>query len=715
MDKSLIIRSLVTSILNEDNEILFKTNLQFFYDIEDGILRDDQLNKYLKTRITNTDRNLIYNLFLNTYSGEENILFFQKFNLKIEKYLKSDHNIANIDTIFSIHSIFYRFFIKGGAALKVFVDNLVTLGIIGHDIPLIPNIAIDPTDIDSNIIVNPSFPEVQELIVILKQVIKNVSLKMFEKYNTIFCKFSDILVKKIQRNDDFVKKISSLFGKDIFISSPSVEESKKTLPNNGFSIKPENSCVRLTFLNTQICIIRILLCVNINESQLIIHEVEGKENKKNEMGITNSVFLTEAEAELIDITLYEITYPKYNDIWEWAKQALPYDRRHTLFQGIHEMIIDMIQMNADAQLSGNASLIAKQEKRKMRIDYLYFLYCNYRLIQVILENKNEINEKHVIEYCHKLVEAPFLQLGLSENQINQILPYIIGKTTVDMEHIIIDFIKKYIMVDQSFQYTLSNLEGVLVSSKLDKSNYTFIFPSNAIKIVEDYIMTSIPTLSKKKSTLLFISLIQAYKDTYIDGNTLFIFMCAILDKVGMPIAQFVPAVVKSYNSMIKFIKSADTKLIQSPKYSNLFQKGSFPPNFQKVILKENIGKLCSNIINLLKIGIDIIILNKHAPFKILCIPKINTNILQVLESIFEIVNSYLIRLGSPYVILFELTPEYIINVYFRFEFTKIINEINLEGDVDIHFCQFMIKHQELPQDIVSLYENQGNTLYQNML
>ena len=138
--------------------------MQFFYDLEDGILRNKELNAYLKNIISNTDRNLLYSLFLNTYSGEENILFFQDFNFKIDKYFRCDYTLANIEEIiFPIHSLFYRFFIKGGAALKVFVDNLEKIGIIGKDVPMLPSIAIDPTDIDSNIIVNPLFPEVRHL------------------------------------------------------------------------------------------------------------------------------------------------------------------------------------------------------------------------------------------------------------------------------------------------------------------------------------------------------------------------------------------------------------------------------------------------------------------------------------------------------------------------------------------------------------------------
>lgn len=711
MDKSLIIRNLITSVLNQDNDALFRTTLQFFYDLEDAIIRDNQLNIYLKSRINTTARNLLYNIFLNTYSGEENILFFQNFNIKLDKYLQSDHSKADVgDILFPIHSIFYRFFIKGGSALKVFVDNLQTLGIIGQDIPFIPNIAIDPTDIDSNIIVNPSFPEVIELTQILKQVIKNVSLKMFEKYNNIYWEFNKQLIRKIENNDDFLKKISALFNnKNMFFTLPSNEQYSISLPNNGYSIKPENSCVRFTLLNTPICIVRLLLCIDIYESQVNIQEED-----KGLMGIPNSTFITHAEAELIDITVYEIDNPKYNDIWQWAKQTLPYDRRHTLFQGIHDMIVDIIQMNASAEATRNPSLLAKVEKRSSRLDYLYFLYCNYRLIQIILENKNEINEKHVIEYCHKLVELPFLQLGLSKKQVNEILPYIIGKVSVDMDKIIMDFIKNYIFVDQSFQYELSNKTGYIISSKLDKSSYKFIFPENALKLIQDYLISSIPTVSKRSSTLSFVYLVEGYKETYIDGNTLFIYMCAILDSIGVSIGQFAATVRTTYDTMVKSVKLQHNDLIQSNRYFQIIRKNPVPKNFPTILLQENIGRLCTSIIDQCHISCDIVILNKYAPFKLLCIPKIDINIFQFLESIFEIINEYLKKLKATYLILYELTPEFLVNVYFKFVYTKTIKSINVQGDVDIHFCRLILKFQNLPQNIIPVYQNDLSVLYQNL-
>ena len=130
-------------------------------------------------------------------------------------------------------------------------------------------------------------------------------------------------------------------------------------------------------------------------------------------------------------------------------------------------------------------------------------------------------------------------------------------------------------------------------------------------------------------------------------------------------------------------------------------------------MQENIGRICSAIIDQSQIWVDVIILNKYAPFKVLCVPKIDVNILQVLESVFEIINSYLISVASPYLILYELTPEFLINVYFRFVFTKTIKSINVQGDIDIHFCRFILKYQNMPQNVLLVYQNQGNALYQN--
>lgn len=711
MDKSLIIRSLVTSILNKDNDIFFKTNLQFFYDLEDGLLRDNDLNKYLKNVISSTDRNLLYNIFLNSYSSEEDILFFQNFNIQLEKYLECDHNSADIeDIIFPIHSIFYRFFIKGGAALKVFVDNLIKLGIIGHDIPFVPSLAIDPTDIDSNIIANPSFPEAFQLTILLKQVIQKVSFIIFEKYKTIYCKFNEQLVDKIERDDDFLKKISELFeNKTVFFTGPTPEQSNISLPNNGFSIKPENSCVRFTLLNTPICIIRLLMCLNIYETNIIVQNIGT-----GELGIPETTFLSLAEAEIIDITVYELSNPKYNDIWNWAKKSLPYDRRHTLFQGIHEMIIDIIQMNTAAETTGNPSLLVKYEKRKSRLDYLYFIYCNYRLIQNLLENNNEINEKHINQYCHKLIEGPFLKLGLTKNEINDILPYIIGHSTVNFAKIIINFIKNYIVVNQSIQYELTNKHGILISSKLDKSNYNYKFPDEAIKLIEDYINLNIPTISNRKSAILFVNLVDLYKETNNDGNTLFILMSAILDAVGTPINLFVGTTRTKYDNIIKSIKLSNTQLFLSNQYFQIIRKNPVPKNFGRYLLQENIGKLCKRIIDQIQIWCDLVILNKYPPYKIICIPKIEVSILQLLENIFEIINSYLLSLSVPFLLLYHLTPDYVINVYFRLTYTKTINTINVKGDFDLLFCRFILKYQNLPQNAILVYENEGNGLYQNV-
>jgi hypothetical protein len=112
MDKSQIVRNLTTTILNDQNEGLFKLNMLFFYDLEDRILRNDQLNAFLKAFITSHGPFVVYQLFLNANNSEEDMVFFQDFNSKLSAFVKCDINTADLENeIFPFHSIFYRFFI----------------------------------------------------------------------------------------------------------------------------------------------------------------------------------------------------------------------------------------------------------------------------------------------------------------------------------------------------------------------------------------------------------------------------------------------------------------------------------------------------------------------------------------------------------------------------------------------------------------------------
>lgn len=718
MDKSQIVRNLTTNILNDQNEGLFKLNMLFFYNLEDSILRNDQLNVFLKAFITSHGPLAVYQLFINANNSEEDMIFFQDFNKKVDAYIKCDIKTADLEnTIFPFHSIFYRFFIKGGSALKVFVDNLESLGIIGEFGTIIPLVANAPTDIDSNIIVNPMFSEAVSLIIILKQIIQSECLKSINKYSSVYWHYNLNLIKKLQANDEFLANSSALFKTDaanIVISEPTRAEIDLPLPGKGFSVKPENACIRLSVLNppsASISVFRILMCIDIYD--IVMEIVEEADGTAFSNPVSN--LLLNAEAELIDITVYELDNPKYADMWGWAKNAMPFDARPTLFQGIHQMMIDIIQMNDMAKSSRNPSLVAKQDKRQQRLDYLYFLYCNYLIIQNILENKNSIKEHHIIKYCHKLVEDEFIILGLTKTQINDILPYIIGKINVPFETIINDFLLHHILQDQSIHFEISKQsDRMMVSSKLENINAINYFPKRAIRIINDYVNTVIPTLSERNKALLLVDFVAILKESRGDGSALFVLISAILDACGVPPLQFTGTVRTTYKNMIKNIKLYYKQFFSSREYYHLITMKSMPiRNYVSVLLSENIGRLCLEIIHgITNIFVDVVILNKFAPFKVICVPKFEINLIELLEHLFGIIDKYLNRTDIPFIITYEMHPEFVINILFRFPFNKTIKGINVKGYVDLNFCRFILKYQTLPPNIHFIRRNVNNTLYQ---
>jgi len=639
------------------------------------------------------------------------MLFFDLFKIQLDAYLECTPATADLETeLFPIHSIFYRFFIKGGAALKIFVDNLEALGIIGEKGTFIPPVANAPTDIDSNLVLNPAFSEAPTFILILKEAMRQECLKIMANYSSAYWFMNQDLIKNLQENAAFLKDMAALFHTEIerlFISEPSHDEMR-----GHNTIKPENSCVRLSVLNpafASICVYRVLMCVDIYDVQLQIIEDEAAT-----VGRRVSNALIHAEAELIDITIYEMNNPKINDMWEWAKQAMPFDARYTLFQGIHQMILDIIQMNTSAGLSRHPSLLSKFEKRQQRLNYLYYLYCNYLLIQNIVENKNKIKEQHITNYCHKLVQSEFLRLGLTPVQMNEILPYVIGKGGVPFEQIINDFIQNHLVQDNSIDHEISMQSGRVVSSKHTPPINASLFPSRALQKIKDYVIGVIPPLSSLNKALVLVELVALLKESRTDGSVNFVLLSALLDACGAPVLQFIPTARTIYKNMIKMLKLVHKLIFSSNEYHQIIQN-RHTATFQRyvfVVLNENIGRLCKTLLQNIEIAVDIVLLNKFTPFRLVCIPKIKINFIEVLEQLFLLVHEFMNRLGVPFIITYELHPEFILNVAFRLPFNKTIKSINLKSFAEIHFCKFFIKYQPVPQHTYLIYNNSNKSFYQ---
>jgi len=125
-------------------------------------------------------------LYTTSLNNAGNILFQKELKSAIDNFVKlKEINDENLETIvIPIHRIFYRFFVKGGATLKVFVDYLEEMDIIDKDdIPIVANA---PTDIDTNLIINPHFTYAYNLNELLKSLIEKACLVLMDKHAKIY-------------------------------------------------------------------------------------------------------------------------------------------------------------------------------------------------------------------------------------------------------------------------------------------------------------------------------------------------------------------------------------------------------------------------------------------------------------------------------------------------------------------------------------------------
>jgi len=687
-------------------------NLLFFYDLEDRLYRNPDLNAYFKQIIPKVD---IYNLYTDTISGEHNILFKTDFDKRIQNYLEIDptaeENLEEL--VVPIHQIFYRFFIKGGAALKVFVDNLDKLDIIGNGM-FIPGIANSPTDIDTNLLVNPKFEQAAVLLLHLKSVIKSISLELIHNYAKIYWEIDNLLIQKLQDNESFIKNISDIFetANPIFIDLPGEHLLSNALPNNGETIKPQNSPIRLSILHPNhmdITVFRLLLCINITDVQYSLQITET-----SEVGIRSNRILIYGEGELIDITIYELTNPKYNEIWDWAKNAMPFGPRYTLFQGIHDMIIDLIQMTAAVDVNGNPALLAKVEKRKIRLNFLYLLYCNYRMIQNILENSNKIKQEHIVNYCSKFIEPQFLTLGLTHAEIQLILPYIIGYNGFQFEHLMLEFILNYIYHSQNIQYKLDfNPSSILFGSKLSNNDLENEFPKKDLEKIKKYILTIFALLSRANQASVFVKLVSLYDDSKNDGNTSLILLTAITRASNGNALTFSDRVLNNYRQLLKSVMSSYQSLFISKMLLDAYSQGLTKEQYSKLILNETVGKMCTTILNGLvpaELQIEMTILNKYPPYKIIYFPKNNDiNLLILFENVVRLLTAYFNELPISFFMVYDIMNEYAIEIYYRLPAPFLSN-----STTDIKFCRLILNKIVSYTNMIKMFKNNNKTLYQLM-
>jgi hypothetical protein len=712
MDFTQIVRNVLTNELYKDNETIFSTNMNFFYELEDSLYLNQELNRFIKSAIVSLGPNL-FKIYNSSISDESDIIFKTELDNRIDQYLKlSDLTEKNLEHIIvPIHRIFYRLFIKGGAALKVFVDSLETVGIldIDHDVPSIAN---SPTDIDTNLVVNPFFFRAFELNELLKSIIEHISLTLMNKYKQVYIESDDTFYKKLITNTEIVSEIAPFFQTKnrVALRLPSVEyESRNVLPQGGFSIKPEGSQVRISRINSgflKIVTFRLLLCIDV-----IDLKYETEKVGEYETGKPDEELLLASEAELIDITIYNTDNPKIYEIWNWGKNAMSYGDRYTLYQGIHDMILDLILMIQNQ--SGHPSLASKSEKRKQRLEYLYYLYCNYRLIQHILENNNKMNRHHIKEYCKDKIETSFKNIGLSDEEIETILPYIIGQNPENIVDIVYNFILNYVYKNEIIQYNLDiRRDGLISSQKLYLTDVSRFVSENSLYKIHNYLQTVFSLLDSKKKCEIFARLVSIYNENQNFGNTTLLLYTAILKACFGNSENLAGRINEYYTFMRRQSMNVYDGLFITKTLTTLYRERNIQ-NISAALLNENIGKMCRFLLTkfISDVRTELAILNKYPPYQVVVSILNGQNFLFLYEKIVRILFDYFMTTGVEFYIVYEFSGNYPIYIYYRVPFRQTIDGISINGQTDIMFAKLFFNEIKSRDKMIRLLIFKNKSVY----
>lgn len=699
-----------TNELYKDNHKLFYLNMLFLYSIEERLYTHIGLNHYIKSILMNPAIDIYY-LYTTTISNHKNEVFKSTLDRLILDYLKiveiNDDNLKS--TIVPIHRIFYRFFVKGGAALKIFVDYLKKMDLIKDK--EIPDIANAPTDIDTNLIVNPYFSDSVHFNEYLKIVMKDICLYFITEYREIYNEIDENFYLKLVKNENIVREIKSFYpNRDgIEIKLPSIlNTSNVSFGNGNYSIKVEGSQIRLTYLNnmfSNISVFRLLLSMDIIDYKMDITKVGNAE-----IGNPIEDLVLESSAELIDITFYNNDNSKINTIWNWAINAIEYGKNNTLFMGLHEYIKDLIEMieNVDK----NPMLALKSEKRIQRRDFLYRLYCNYRFIQNVIENGNKINKDYIMLYCQDQIDKKYLTYGLLKDEIDIILPYVIGKNPNDFESILIDFIKKYILENDGLLYKLDfNSSGLLEMHKFN--NIMNNIDSDSLSVLHNYLKTEFIKLDVMLKAKIFCNIVKMYNENQVNDNTTFILFLSIIKSCKGNPEEFSERINNNYKQYVKQVINYYPDLFLSKRIKTLYRDGSIEQIISQ-LLNENVAKLLIYLIRNIKthIPMNIVILNKYPPFKVIFSIKFNLYI--IIEMIVTLLNNYLQSIsGITYDIIYRIQEETSISIYFRVPCIDKIGRIQFNGTTDLLFTKIIFTDIKRIDKMIKIHSFNNKSLYFN--
>ena len=722
MDRLTILRNITTE-LYKDNTKLFYINMNFFYYLEDSLYRDMSLHNYLKSIILTPGLD-IYNLYSATLNNPVNMLFNREFHNKIQRFMGLKDlkkiSIENLETIvIPIHRIFYRFFVKGGAALKVFVEYLDDMDIL--DIKDIPSVANSATDLDSTIIVNPHSIFAAQFNELLLSLVQKACFSLIASHAEIYNNIDETFYRKLIKNSIFLTELTKLFPNkkgDVQLRLPSIDDTSEITFPSGYTVKPQGSQVKLTriYNHEGLITLRLLLSMDIIDYRMEIHTGDDG----SESGRPIEELLGESGAELIDITFYNLDNHNIINVWNWAINAVSFGSRYTLFLGLHDMITDLTKMIT----MSDPMLEFKVEKRKNRLDFLYKIYCNYRLIQHIFENNNQINKSHIILYCKNTIDEKYKQIGLSEIEIDTILPYIIGQSPNNFEIILYNFILNYVYKNDSIQYNLEFRPDTFIhSNKLALIDVSTILDPNTLEKIKVYIMNIFIALDITIKAKIFYEIVNIYNECQTMGNITLILYTAIYKSCIDTPELLSNRININYKQMI-----AET----TGKYQSIFLKKELSieydktplnqPEITRLLINEKVVQMCHYFLKNIMLNqvTNIIILNKYPPYQITYSMKKhimeNTSYLlsyyeQILQLINQFIDShreYLNKHKIDFFVIYEISKKYPISIYFRVPFTQNIDGISFNGPTDILFAtisfEYIVNRAMEKEGFIKLYQ-----------
>ena len=239
------------------------------------------------------------------------------------------------------------------------------------------------------------------------------------------------------------------------------------------------------------------------------------------------------------------------------------------------------------------------------------------------------------------------------------------------------------------------------------------FPKKDLEKIKKYILTIFALLTRVNQSIVFVKLVSLYDDSKNDGNTSLVLLTAIARSSNGNALTFSDRVLNNYRQLLKSVMSSHQSLFISKMLLDAYRQGLPKVQYSKLILNETVGKMCTTVLNGLvpaELQIEMAILNKYPPYKIIYFPKNNDkNLLILFENVVRLLTAYFNELPISFFMVYEIVNEYAIEIYYRLPAPFLSN-----STTDIKFCRLILNKIVSYTNMIKMFKNSNKTLYQLM-